>query len=277
MTPMQNVDTLVTIISDLHTGSAMGMCPLEGYSLDDGGCYMPSIAQQELGKAWNTMKEDNKKIKAKKRVLIVNGDVVDGVHHNTVALATNNIQTQESAAVQLLTGLASSYDKVFMTRGTEAHVGSSGQSEERVAKAVGAEKHPDTGNHASWQWWFDVDGFVLNVAHHIGTTSSAAYESSAVMREMVAALVEAGQWEQRMPDILVRSHRHRYIELAIPSSKGKIIALVTPGWQLRTPFVERIDRMRLPHIGCINLLFKDNSCQVKEKIFPFQKTMMVSI
>ena len=64
MTPTQNVDTLVTIISDLHMGSAMGMCPLEGYPLDDGGCYMPSIAQQELGKAWNTMKEDNKKIKA---------------------------------------------------------------------------------------------------------------------------------------------------------------------------------------------------------------------
>jgi hypothetical protein len=265
---------LITIISDLHVGSSLGLCPEAGLPLDDGGVYLPSSAQREVSKAWENFFETAFSFrKISKRILIINGDIVDGAHHNTVALATNNIMTQEDGAVEILKPKAARYDKVFVTRGTEAHVQSGAQSDERIAKGIGAE--PDeTGNQARWQLWLEVGGMVLNVAHHISTTSSAAYESSAVMREMVAGLVEAGQWGQRMPDVFVRSHRHRFIEVGIPSDRGKIRAFITPAWQLRTPFVERIDRMRLPHIGGVNIIIEDGSCQIKEKIYPFQTTKM---
>jgi len=246
--------------------------------LDDGGIYVPSKAQMELSRVWGKFFEIGKSFKKiSKRVLVINGDMVDGAHHFTVALATNNIQSQEAAAIQILSQVTKDYDRVYVTRGTEAHVQPSAQSDERIARAIGAEPEPNTGNRAAWQWWLDVDGIVFNVAHHIGTTSSAAYESSAVMREMVAALVEAGQWQQRVPDVFVRSHRHRFIELGIPSVSGKIRAIVTPAWQLRTPFVERIDRMRMPHIGGINVLIEDGECQIKEKIYPFAPTEMVTV
>lgn len=269
--------TLMTIVSDLHVGSSVGLCPEGGFALDDGGWYKPSAAQEALSKAWGSFFEDAKKISARKRVLVVNGDCIDGFHHNTVAVATNNIEVQERAAVELIKPILSGYKQLYYVRGTEAHVGQGGQSEERVAKSLGAEVHPDTGNHSAFQWWLEADGYLVNIAHHISTTSSAAYESSAVMREMTAALVEAGQWRQKLPDILVRSHRHRFIEVSIPSEQGRIVALVTPGWQLKTPFVERIDRMRLPHIGGVHLIIKDGLCHVKEKIFGFQNTPIVSI
>jgi hypothetical protein len=248
--------TLITVVSDLHVGSSTGLCPVDGLELDDGGMYIPSKAQLEVARVWEKFFLDGKALKGiKKRVLVVNGDTVDGFHHNTVALATNNVEVQEKGAIKLLGGISKYYDRVFMTRGTEAHVQQSGMSEERVAKAVGAEAD-EAGNHASWQLWMDVQGVIFNIAHHIGTTSSAAYESSAVMREMVAALVEAGQWRQQLPSVIVRSHRHRYIKVGIPSESGDIEAVVTPGWQLRTPFVEKIDRMRLPHIGGINCIVR---------------------
>jgi hypothetical protein len=264
----------VIVVSDLHCGSSLGLTAEQRMPMAEGGGYDPSRFQLDVAKAWKDFfKVHVPKVTrgAKKRVLCVNGDIIDGAHHNTVALATNNLQIQETWAISLLKEAAKGFDEVYCTLGTEAHTQPGGQSDERIAVAIGAVKNDD-GMSASWQQWLDVDGIVINIAHHIGTTSSAAYESSAVMREMVAALVEAGQWEQRLPDVIIRSHRHRFIRIAIPSAKGEIQAAVSPGWQLRTPYVERIDRMRLPHIGGLVLLVEDKECLIKAKIYPLKPT-----
>jgi hypothetical protein len=118
---------------------------------------------------------------------------------------------------------------------------------------------------------------IFQFAHHIGVTSSAAYESSAPMREMVAGLVEAAQWDRNLPDVFVRSHRHRFIPISIPSKRGRIHSVITPGWQLRTPFTERIDRMRMPHIGGVVFLVENNRCMIEEKIYPLPEPKMIKI
>lgn len=261
----------ITIVSDLHVGSSLGLCPREGLQLGEAGMYLPSPLQLSVWGAWESFIEWSLRESegAESASLVTNGDVVEGVHHNTVALATSNIQVQEAGAIAIISQAAKRYDKLYMIRGTEAHVQPSAQSEERIATACGAEISED-GLRSWWQLWLEVDGVVINLAHHIGTTSSAAYESSAVMRELVAAIVEAGQWGQRLPDVVVRSHRHRFIKLSIPSQRGEIQAVVTPGWQLRTPFVERVDRMRLPHIGGLILIVEDGRCQVRHKIYPMK-------
>lgn len=263
----------IVIVSDLHCGSTLGLTTEQVMPMAEGGGYQPSRFQADVARAWhdffrNIVPKETKG--SKKRILVVNGDMVDGNHHNTVALATNNIQIQEMWATTILTDASKDFDRVYCTLGTEAHSLPGGQADERIAAAIGAEKNPD-GMSAAWQLWLDIDGMLVNIAHHIGTTSSAAYESSAVMRELVAALVEAGQWEQKLPDVIVRSHRHRYIRLAIPSAKGEIQAVVTPGWQLKTPFVERLDRMRMPHIGAIILKMDGSTCEIKAKIYPMRQ------
>lgn len=263
---------IIAVVSDLHVGSSIGLC---GSKLDlaDGGVYQPSKNQAELYKGWMKFFQyvDEVSTNVKTRVLVVNGDLVDGDHHGTVSIVTNNIEVQEAAAIELLRPAAKQFDAVYVVRGTEAHTQPGAQSDERIAKGIGARLDESTGQYSRWQLWLDVDGVVFNIAHHIGTTSSAAYESSAVMREMVAALVEAGQWEQRLPDVLIRSHRHRYIKVSIPSARGEIQAAVTPGWQLRTPFIEKMDRMRMPHIGGLVCIVEDGECQIKAKIYPLRK------
>lgn len=261
---------LLLVISDLHVGSTVGLCPRDGLMGDDGVRIQPSRFQIGLCDAFDNLIQKTIAIKrVSKRALIVNGDCIDGFHHNTVAVMTNNIDRQEAGAVEILSGISKYFDKIYINRGTEAHVQQSAQSEERIGRAIGAEKD-EIGNHSAWQLWLDVDGVVFNVAHHISTTSSSAYESSAVMRELVAAMVEAGQWGQQVPHVMIRSHRHRYILLDIPSQRGNIRAAVTPGFQLRTPFIERIDRMRLPHIGGLIILVEDGLCQISPVIYPFK-------
>lgn len=261
---------IIAIVSDLHVGSSIGLCSSK-LDLDDGGVYQPSKNQAELYRGWCKFTQHVDGLQADKKVLVVNGDLVDGDHHGTVSIVTNNIEVQEAAAIDLLKPAAKGYDAVYVVRGTEAHTQPGAQSDERIARGIGAVQDATTGQFSRWQLWLDVDGIVFNVAHHIGTTSSAAYESSAVMREMVAALVEAGQWEQRLPDVVIRSHRHRYIKLAIPSARGEIQAAVTPGWQLRTPFVEKLDRMRMPHIGGLVCTVEEGKCHIEAKIYPLKK------
>jgi hypothetical protein len=80
----------------------------------------------------------------------------------------------------------------------------------------------------------------VHFTHHIGTTSSAAHEASAVNAEISAMFTNAGRVGYSPPDIVVRSHRHRCIEVRLPSEGGYKSALVTAAWQGKTPYVYRI-------------------------------------
>jgi hypothetical protein len=109
-------------------------------------------------------------------------------------------------------------------------------------------------------------------AHHIGTTSSAAYETSAPMRELVAGLVEAAQWGHPLADMYVRSHRHRYVPVSIPAAKKRqrysLVITISAWQQLRTPHVERIDRMRTTaHIGGIVLKWRMESVRLSRSCY----------
>jgi len=263
----------IITVSDLHVGSTAGLCP-SAVEVKDSGTYQPNKYQRSLYKFWRhfwRVYVPEATAGAEKRILVFNGDILDGIHHQTVNILSNSWAVQERAAIQLLRELPDlcpvKIDEIYVVKGTEVHVGPDGESEERIAQAIGATPN-ELGEYAAYQWWLDVDGVQFQFAHHIGVTSSAAYESSAPMREMVAGLVEASQWKQPMPDVIVRSHRHRFIPVSIPSSRGRIHSIITPAWQLRTPHVERIDRMRMPHIGGVVFQVEGGRCQVLEKLYP---------
>jgi len=141
-------------------------------------------------------------------------------------------------------------DKYYQIRGTEAHVGASAQEEEAIASALGAERERETGNYSRWMLWMKFGGKLINFAHHLGTTTSSAYESSALMRETIASFTESGQHRFRPPDIIVRGTP---IVTSCMNGSGGWISIKLPAWQLKTGFVHRIDRMRGPNIGGVIL------------------------
>lgn len=210
--------------------------------------------------------------------LVINGDLIEGLHHRQVGIATNNLTFQEKGAIEIFSKIPTKakIKRIFVVRGSEAHSAPGAESEERMAQVLNAEPN-ELDEYSSWQLWLDVDGVIFQFAHHIGVTSSAAYESSAPMREMISGMVDAAQWGRDIPRVFVRSHRHRFIEVPLPTETGRIMSVITPSWQLRTPHVERIDRMRMPHIGGVVFLIKDNECLVKEKLYPLPGPQPVKI
>jgi hypothetical protein len=270
----------VIVISDTHIGSNAGLCSSGGFQLPDDNLYDQNRYQETTWRYWEHFwkKWVPKTIGKSKDVrVVINGDLIDGFHHDTVNIMSASLPYQEFAAKKVL-GELDHYDGLYVVRGTDAHAGIGAGSEEKIARDIGARKcDEESGNYSDYQLWITVDKVPFNFAHHISTTSSAAYESSAPMRELVTTFVEAAQWGRPMPRIIVRSHRHRFIPVAVPSIHGRIRVIITPGWQLRTPFVERIDRMRMPHIGGVIFKVEDDECQDIEKIYPLPMPKPIQI
>lgn len=250
---MKHIKNII-VISDQHFGCEMGLFPIPKFRTDGGGYYYPSALQKKVAIMWKIFWEEwvPEVTKGEEYILVNNGDVIDGVHHGSVTQFTQNLERQKDFAITCLQPIVEKKKcrAYYHIRGTEAHVGKSGQYEEEVAKALKA--IPDEiGNNARWEMWYALQDKLVHFSHHIGTTGSSAYESTAVYKEMVEAFVEAGRWDDQPPDVVVRSHRHRQFETRIATKNGYGISLVTPGWQLRTPFVHKLPggRASTPQMG----------------------------
>jgi len=248
----RGVNNLV-VVSDLHCGCRLGLCPSDGARLDGGGDYRPSFLQRTVWAWWNEFWGDwvPRACHDEPYAVLVLGDTLDGVHHGSTTQISHDLNDQSEIAYRVLAPVAARCEgRLYMVRGTEAHVGPSGAEEERLAKRLRAV--PDErGAHARWDVWIRLGKGLVHATHHIGTTGSQAYESTAVMRELAEAYTEAGRWRRQPPDVLIRGHRHRHIEVRVPTALGYGIAFTCPAWQLKTPYTYRVAgaRQAMPQIG----------------------------
>jgi len=238
-----NAPNLV-VISDIHAGCRLGLCPPTGARLDDGGGYLPSKLQLIVWEWWKEFWEAWVPLVCRKEPydVLFNGDALDGVHHGSTTQISHNLNDQFRIAMEILEPIVAKARKYYHIRGTEAHVGPSGVEEERLAKALGAEPNEE-GQYARYELWKRIgneNGPMVHAMHHIGTTGSAAYESSALQAALTAEFVEAGRNRVSPPDYVLRAHRHRYLKVQNPSIRSEAATIVGPGWQLKTPFTYRI-------------------------------------
>jgi hypothetical protein len=256
----QHVKNLI-VISDTHCGCRLGLLHPDGINVDGGGLYLPSTFQAKMWAYWQEFWHDwvPEVTRGEPFDLVHNGDALDGTHHNSTTQISHNIEDQQRIAEAVLRPVVEQCRKSGGTyihvRGTEAHVGQSGEFEERLARTLGAKPNSE-GQYARFDLWKRVggpDGPLVHLLHHVGTTGSAAHEASAVNAELAAEFVEAARWRREAPSYVVRSHRHRFIAVDIGAANGYAAAIVTPAWQGRTPFAFKIPGARIsePQIGGI--------------------------
>lgn len=248
----------LVVISDTHCGDSLALCPPESVHLDDGGTYRSSKFQRQIWSLWREfwLSWVPSVVKNEPYDVVHNGDVIDGVHHGSTNQISQNIKDQLLIAQDVMKPVVANCRKsggqYYHIRGTEAHVGKSGNYEEMLAHSLGATPNAE-GQHARYDLWKRVGGALVHLLHHVGTTASAAHEASAVNAEITAEFVEAARWRQEPPDFVVRSHRHRFIGVDLDTARGIGSAVVTPGWQGKTPFTWKLAGARLstPQFGGI--------------------------
>lgn len=263
----------LVVVSDLHCGCRLGLCPPEGFPLDDGGHYLPSGFQRQLWEHWREFWDwwVPSIVHDEPYGVVINGDAVEGIHHRTVTQISQNTADQAEYGYRVIAPIVDACKgRLWMIRGTEAHAGASGCEEEKLAKRLGAVPDKD-GRYARWELWKRVGPALAHLMHHIGTTGTQAYETTAVHKELTESFVESARWSEEPPDFIVRSHRHRHVETSIATRKGRAYSVVTPGWQGKTPFAMRIPggRQALPQFGGITIRHhaKDDVSYVASRVW----------
>lgn len=234
--------TTVVVVSDTHCGCQYGLYnPRRPVMRDVGGGHVPSRGQRDLWALWERFSKEwlRKTIGDKPFALVLNGDILDGRHHRSITQITQNLADQQRIAHRVLDDLVSRAHSKYFVRGTPAHVGEAGENEERLAEAFGA--IPDeAGQRSRWELWLRIGKHLAHFSHHIGISQSLVSEATALVGEYNIMAAEAAKAGRRPADIIVRSHRHRHMEVTIPTSRGHARVFVTPAWQLTSPFAKKV-------------------------------------
>lgn len=272
----------LVVVSDTHAGCRLALLHPDGIQVDGGGRYVPSEFQRKMWALWQEFWCEwvPEVTRGEPFDVVHNGDALDGVHHHSTTQISHNMEDQQRIGEAVLQPVVdqckASGGTYYHIRGTEAHVGQSGEYEERLARMIGAKPNAEN-QYARFDLWKrvgDAKGPLVHLLHHVGTTSSAAHEASAVNAELIAEYVEAARWNREPPDFVVRSHRHRSIAVDMNSAKGYAAAIVTPAWQGKTPYVWKIPSARLsePQIGGILIRQGDEEFYYRRFVRSFERS-----
>ena len=258
----------LVVVSDIHVGCGLAVMPPGGFTDDTGVEHKPSRLQRKLETWWKDFWLWVEVEAGGEYDVVVNGDLIDGIHHENATHWTANLDVQVQASVALLRPVRARAKRFLVVRGTETHTGKSGQHEEAIARELDAEKSPD-GTFSHWELYYRMGRYLLHLTHHIGTSSSPFAESGALNREMVFGYVQSGRSGKTAPDVYVRSHRHTCAVFSHPSERDDdpirmTTSVTTPSWQLKTPYLHRsAARMQQPQIGGVLIMAGHNTVYAK--------------
>lgn len=261
------------VVSDLHCGSTLGLCPPEGVDLDDGGRYTPSREQSALWSCWlDYWSQVGAALRPPDDKLIValNGDAFDGDHHGTSQIISNNLPAthHQIALGALRPMLALEPAAIVVIRGTEVHVGKSAGSEERLARDLGAVESP-AGNSSHWHFQAESCGVLVDLAHH-GRLGQRPWTKATGPGTLAAQIsLAAAKHGTRCPDLVIRSHYHQWAD----SFDNQACRVVQIGaWQLATAFVHRIAAGSLPEIGGLIVTCEGGEADVRKVKYPWKRS-----
>ena len=241
----------IVVVSDLHVGSKLALCPPGPINLKDGAKYTPTRTQGQLWEWWQDFADGIPKDKP--WWLVVNGDAVDGVHIRSELIIRPSVAFQSALAVRCLDELIGRGpghpERIFFTRGTGWHVGTESDQEEPIAAELGAEKDPLTGGSTFWHLIFDKDGTRFDFKHHPRTKGMMPHTKGPGINRL-AFIIQYARLEAGLPvpDLAIRSHVHFHQDSG--SVNYKVQAITTPAWKIGFDgYVNKIGFEQDSHIG----------------------------
>lgn len=260
---------VLAVTSDHHANSTVGLCPDEGVHLDDDGTYMPSKAQLWQWECWQEYWGLVGALRNKHKAQLYcefNGDLFEGDHHHTSQIISRNPEPQAYVAGRVFgVPKALKPDRVFVVRGTEAHVGPAGASEEAFARTIKAERNPET---KTWSWWhlrLEIHGKLFDFQHH-GRMGQRPWTRQNIVSLLAAQIFyEYAARGLRHPDVAIRSHFHTHQD---SGNAHPVRVIQTPAWQLKTAHAHKVVAENLADVGGIIFVIEpDGAYEVVNKLY----------
>lgn len=193
-------------MSDLHIGSAFALLPPK-FKGSTGSVLNLNTAQEYLYENYKQILERVRQLTGGRLdVLGVVGDSIDGVNWKKEGafICEMDPMYQGKAALELLEPFADMANSVYVWQGSGYHVGRNSETEKWIAEQLGAV--PDPVGRPVWDWnpSLDVEGVILDVAHHRSVT--IINRSMALEREIRFAYQVADL--KAVPHLILRAHDH---------------------------------------------------------------------
>jgi hypothetical protein len=233
MNPPTDQPRVLVILSDIHAGSSKAVLP-PGFVTVEGNEVKQNVLQSWQWQCWQRMQDFvADRVGADKFGLVLNGDLIEGIHHGTKEIISSEVGDHATAAIQLLEPIAARAARVFVVRGTEAHVNN---HEHTIAKKLGAVLNPELGIHAFDRLTLEVAGVRCVFRHHIGTTMRRGLAGSQLSLQLAEEQVEAANNGEPIPRVLACAHRHK--GGVYKDDNG--MCVITPAWQALTRFAHKV-------------------------------------
>jgi len=246
--PKKDKPIIVAVSSDHHGGSTVGLSPPQ-IELPDGDIRRHGPAQRWLYRNWmyyvSKVKATAQEHKAE-YIAVINGDAIEGNHHHTTQVISNNETVQMRITEEVLAPLLNYADQVYFTRGTAAHVGEEARLEEKVADTW-TNVVKDGDNATRWQLDLDVNGTLFDIAHKGAIGRLPWTTANAVNKIASVIIIDANEHDYKVPNVVLRAHFHTYADTGNNFRKIRVIAM--PAWQLTTGYVNSNNVGAIADIG----------------------------
>lgn len=238
----------ILCLADTHVGSRFAVWP-ENYTLSEGGTHggdqMPP-QQRWLNKCWNVMATRVREWKPD--VVVIVGDVIDGVAVVNQEVITTDFSDQSGAAVELIAPIIPDSAEVFVIKGTPFHEGLCSSMTRDFARQIGAVPNED-GNPLRAFLILDTPGGAIFFSHH-GTGGSFKWtQTASAERNFMTLQAEMLRtWGKDAPRLMgsVTAHTHTGGESSpIPGT----CVMRLPCWQLPNAYARKRVPFSMPDIG----------------------------
>jgi predicted phosphodiesterase len=246
----QDPARLLVVLSDMHVGSTVGLWP-PGFVSTEGFPIGQNLFQEWLWECWEHCKGWIKETTGGAAYdLLLNGDLVEGIHHRTTQVMSADVGDQSAAVLACLQDLCAAAARVWVVKGTEVHTRN---DEIRLGHVLGGQRDPATGQHAFDRLETTVHGTRIAACHHIGATSRPYLEASQHSIHLGVEAIEAARDGRQPPQIIIRGHRHRHGVW----TDGDFMSITTGAWQGRTRYGHKAVPGCRPRPSCVVLDWRD--------------------
>lgn len=257
----KNKKAMILVVSDLHTNSRTAVInPKSKLEGNISVPYSPRQAKiyQKMNEGIDFLKKVADNLGVENKLVVCNGDGLDGVHHQSPEYITSDEDDQVTLAQDVLINFKRFSESFIFTKGTSVHTGKNSEREKLVAKEFGAIRNND-GERVWEKVQFDLNGTFFDIAHHTnrpGRTPDTFYNP---FFKSLNAVVDDNPGKKKY--VVIRSHIHIYSSMTTDNRKTFI---TTPSLQGATNYIYSFNpNTRGFQMGILGILINEDG-SIKE-------------
>jgi predicted phosphodiesterase len=246
-------DTLVVVLSDMHSGGSTALFPNRFVQFKHVN-HTPTPLQKGLFQHFDKCADYAREHRKDRRLIIVHdGDAIEGVHHNSIQVITQDKAEQAALHTELMDYFMRRAefsrvkgDKLYYVSGTETHVD---DKEWEIAKDLRAEQKD--GRRVFDELELNINGRKFWFVHHGPKKGTGPTQGNALRLWLGRVYWDCLQSGTKAPDMIVTGHVHTPAWNTYVMDFHMIHGVIAPSWQAKTRFAYKVAPLDKNEIGAV--------------------------